>query len=132
MTRYHRLHLFSGSDGRMVQCQSYKTPFGIGKLYNMVQGTCSHFIISIFSILLLEEHAANVDIYSRKLMGGEPRDVFALYHQEGLLLKNATATSILLISIHLQVPYCNKALLEKRIQDNELLRGFPLSPLPIK
>ena len=52
----------------MVQCQSYKTYFGIGKLYNMVQGTCGQFIISIFSILLLEEHAAYVDIYSRKLM----------------------------------------------------------------
>ena len=50
MTRYHRLHLFSGAVGRMVQCQSYKTYFGIGKLYNMVQGTCGQFIISIFSI----------------------------------------------------------------------------------
>ena len=28
----------------------YKTPFGIGKLYNMLQGTCGHFIIFIFSI----------------------------------------------------------------------------------
>ena len=41
----------------------YKTPFGIGKLYNMLQGTCGR-LISIFSEGLLLKHDTAIDAFS--------------------------------------------------------------------
>ena len=62
--------------------------------------------------------AANFDIGSRKLKGGEP-----------ILLRrfpNVTALEVLFIFIPLQVPYSIKlSMREKRIQENNLLRRLP-------
>ena len=116
MTRYHRLHLFSGAVGRMVHWYNAKATrpiSALGSCTTWCRGPAANLSSpsSPSSCLKSTPHTSISTAGSWCEEGPE----MSLNHQEGLLWKNTTALEVLLIFIHLQVPYCNKALLEKRI-----------------